>query len=46
MTIKIMLGSIEFMAIVLLTWNANASFSEECVEKLVHGAFLVVIALH
>ena len=33
------------MPIVLLTWNAIAAFSEECVAKLVHGVLLLYLVV-
>ncbi len=29
----------------LLTWNAIAAFSEECVTKLVHGVLLLYLVV-
>ncbi len=29
----------------LLTWNAIAAFSEECVAKLVHGVLLLYLVV-
>ncbi len=31
--------------LVLLTWNAIAAFSEECVAKLVHGVLLLYLVV-
>ncbi len=31
------------LCLVLLTWNAIAAFSEECVEKLVHRVLLLYL---
>ncbi len=39
-----MLGS-RVMPIVLLTWNAIAAFSEECVANFVHGVLLFYLVV-